>query len=576
MYILGLNEALGASAAILKNGKITAAASEERFSRIKNCWGFPKQAISFCIDVTGIKTSNIDCVVLSYKDPYPHFVQNRAEERRELAPNMLRRLRNTAPMVEYYMPFLNRITDLGRQIYYHQYYPHLKRLQYEEISRMLHIPINKIVSVDHHEIHAYTAYYANPFWSANPTLVLTCDGAGDDISATIYIVRKGNFKRIAHTPHIYSLGLFYAAITGHLGLKAHEDEYKVMGLASYVRKDDVTKLLKVFEKLMWVDGLTFKSSVPARQYGLFLKEKLTGYRFDHIAAAAQIYFEAQLVSWVNNSINETGIKQIACGGGVFLNVKANSKLLARIKTKNIFFMPSPGDDTNAIGAAYYGYKLLSSQLPQTLSSLYLGPEYTESEIMKALIKYQELKIDKPENINLEVAKLLAKGEVVARFAGRMEFGVRALGNRSIMADPRNRDVVENLNKMIKMRDFWMPFAPTILAETADKYLVNAHKIEAPYMIMAFDTKEAGKRDLAAALHPYDKSVRPQILSKYDNPEFYDLISHFMKLTGVGALLNTSFNIHGEPIVESPQDAIYVLRKSSLRYLSLNNFLVHKK
>lgn len=575
MYILGLNEALGASAALLKDGEIVAAASEERFTRIKNCWGFPKQAIRFCLDYAGITPQELNQVVLSYTDPYPHFVKKRAEERIELAPHLLKRLRDISPTVEYHFPILNLLTQLGRDIFFSVYTPKLRTIQYQEISHQLGISKDKIVSVDHHMCHAYAAYFTNLFWKKDPTLILTCDGAGDNVCATVTVVRNSTFERIASTPHIHSLGLFYAAITGHLGLKAHEDEYKVMGLASYVSGVDLTKLSGIFKKLVWTDGLVFKSSVPARQYGLFLKDHLSGYRFDHIAAAAQIYIEEQLVLWIDNCIKKTGIKNVACGGGVFLNVKANSKIINKTKARNIFFMPSPGDDTNAIGAAYQGYALLSKKTPRPLHTLYLGPASTEKEIRIALAKYKKLTIEKPKNINVSIAKLLAQGEIVARCVGRMEFGARALGNRSILADPRKRDVVERLNKMIKMRDFWMPFAPTILDEHVRKYLSNQNAFPAPYMIVAFETTEKGKHDLAAAVHPFDKSVRPQVLKQENNPEYYDLIKHFKKITGVGAVLNTSFNIHGEPIVANPVDALKVFERTDLQYLQLNNFLIKK-
>lgn len=576
LYVLGLNEALGAAAALLKDGEIIAAALEERFTRIKNHWGYPKRAIQFCLDFAGISSRQLDLVVLSYEDPYPHFTKKRAEERLELSPALFKKLRDLAPALEYSLPLLSAATSLGRSLYYTFYQPRLKNLQTAEIARHLQISTDKIVRVDHHVCHATTAFYANSQFKSEKTLLLTCDGAGDNHCATVSVARRGNIERIAQTSHTHSLGLFYAAITSYLGLKAHEDEYKVMGLAPYAASADLTKLKEIFTTLLWVDGLKFASLMPARHYGLYLKDKLPGFRFDHIATATQKFLEDRLVDWVSNAIEETGIRDLTFSGGVFLNVKANQEILKRTKVRRAFFLPSPGDDTNAIGACYYGFKQMQpAVVPQPLHHLYLGPEFSDKEVYKTLAQNKKYKITRPENIAKTVAKLLSQGEVVARFWGRMEFGARALGNRSILADPRRREIVEKINNMIKMRDFWMPFAPTILREKALHYVKNPKRVEAPYMILAFETTELGRTHLAAAIHPHDKSCRPQILDRDVNPEYYGIIIEFEKLTGVEALLNTSFNIHGEPIVATPRDALRVFTRTELRYLQIGNILVSK-
>lgn len=576
IYVLGLNEALGASAALIKDGEIIAAALEERFTRIKNHWGYPRHAIRFCLEYAGLKPQQLDLVVLSYTDPYPHFTKNRAEERPEVAPPLVKKLRDLAPVYEYLFPLLTEVTDLGRQFYYNFYQPRLQALQMTEITKNLKLPTNKIIRVDHHTCHAYCSYFASPDSTTRPTLVLTCDGAGDQLCTTVWQVENNHFTKIAQTPHQFSLGLLYAAVTSHLGLKAHEDEYKVMGLAPYAGSNFTPKLYQVFADLFQVDGLTFKTKVSARHYGMYLRDKLSGFRFDHIAAAAQKFLEDMLVAWVENAIAVSGIRDLTFSGGVFLNVKANQEILKRTKVRRAFFLPSPGDDTNSIGACYYGYKQLRpDEVPQPLHHLYLGPEYSEKEFNKTFAHNKKFKITRPENITKTVAKLLAQGEVVARFWGRMEFGARALGNRSILADPHRREIVEKINKMIKMRDFWMPFAPTILKEKVSHYVKNPKLIEAPYMILAFATTDLGKTNLAAAIHPYDKSCRPQILDRDVNPEYYEIIKEFEKLTGVGALLNTSFNIHGEPIVCTPQDALRVFSKTDLKFLQIGDFLISK-
>ncbi len=576
MNILGINEALGASAAILKDGEIVAASLEERFTRIKNYWGYPKKAINFCCDYAGIKPDKMDLVVLSYTDPYPHFTINRAQETKSATPKFLTRLRDVAPQLEYRFPFINPITDLGRLIYYNYFAQINERLQAQAIAGFLNISPDKIIRANHHLIHAYTAYYSNPYKS-NPTLVLTCDGAGDKLCATIYQVINGKFNLLAKSLHLHSLGLFYAAVTAFLGLNAHEDEYKVMGLAPYAKTGTWHDIYSMFKQLIWVDRLEFKSKIPSRHFDFFLNENLRRVRFDYIAAAAQQFFEDTLLTWIKNAVNQTRVRNVVVAGGVFLNVKANQKITKLKEIKTVYFTPSPGDDTNAFGACYFGYKQLQPKfIPKPLAHLYLGPEFTQIEIKEILKKYKEYRVTNPENINKTVAELLATGKIVARFAGRMEFGARALGNRSILADPRRLEVKHTINHMIKMRDFWMPFAPSILSEDATRYLLNPKKIAAPYMTLAFETTSQGQKDLAAAVHTFDKTVRPQILDNIANPAYYELIQEFKKMTGVGALLNTSFNIHGEPIVCSPQDALSTFKISGLTFLQLENVLISKQ
>ncbi|MBI4057999.1 hypothetical protein HY405_01660 [Candidatus Microgenomates bacterium] len=578
LYVLGLNEALCASAALLRNGEIIAAASEERFTGIKNHWGFPKHATKFVCDFAGITTRELDLVVLSYIDPYPHFTFNRAQERSEIAPEFLQKLRNTAPGLEYKFPVLTPLSALLRRVYYLVYQPRNQLLQVQEIARFLHIDQEKIMRMDHHLAHAYTAYFSNPGRSEKPTLILTCDGAGDNLCTSVFLVRNGSFKRIASTPHIHSLGLLYATVTSYLGLKAHEDEYKVMGLAPYAHKRDYSKIYDIFKNLIWVENLQFNSIIPSRHFGLYLEEELKRFRFDHIAGALQAFTEDILVEWVRNAVQKTKIHNVAVSGGVFQNVKANQKIARLPQVREIFFMPSPADETNAIGAAYYGYKfeIRNSKFEiKPLTNLYLGPEYSQAEILKSLKGYPNLQVKKPKNLAKSVARLLARGEIVARLSGRMEFGTRALGNRSILADPRNQSVVEKINKMIKMRDFWMPFAPTILADCAHLYIKNPKNLDAPFMILTFDTTPQGQHELRAAIHPYDKTTRPQLLKKEDNPAYYYLIDEFRKITGVAALLNTSFNLHGEPIVCTPQQALRVFTKSGLSYLVLKDLIIQK-
>ena len=249
------------------------------------------------------------------------------------------------------------------------------------------------------------------------------------------------------------------------------------------------------------------------------------------------------------------------------------------KVEELFIFPSCGDESNAIGAALAAYmerKTADLPAPAPIRDVYWGEEFTEEEIARALeADGQGLTVHRPQHPAESVAGLLYEGGIVARFEGRAEFGARALGNRSLLADPSRLGAVRRLNDAIKCRDFWMPFAPTILAERADGYLLNPKRLAAPFMIQAFGATEANRGEIHAAMHPYDHTVRPQILERDHNPAYYDLIKAFERRTGRGALLNTSFNLHGSPMVYSPSDALRVLRESGLKWLLMGPFLIEK-
>jgi len=245
----------------------------------------------------------------------------------------------------------------------------------------------------------------------------------------------------------------------------------------------------------------------------------------------------------------------------------------------VFIMPSPGDESTPFGACYWGYLKLTKnkKIPSAPANLYLGSEFTNYQVKNALKRSnKKYNIQRVSDMENTISRLLARGKIVARFAGRMEWGARALGNRSILADASNIDIKETINKMIKSRDFWMPFAPTILSKNATKYIINPKNIEAPYMILAFDTKPDARDDLVAAIHPDDKTARPQVISKKENPEYNKIVKKFKEITGRGVILNTSFNLHGYPIVRTPKDALRVFKNSSLSYMALENYLVTKR
>jgi carbamoyltransferase len=350
-------------------------------------------------------------------------------------------------------------------------------------------------------------------------------------------------------------------------MKAVEHEFKVMGLAPYAKDDRAYNILKT---LIYLEDGNFKAKIPAREFEQFLKENLYRVRFDSIAYGLQKLTEELVPAWIKYWVDKTGISDIALGGGVFMNVKLNMLLCDTYK--NLFVYPSCGDESLALGSCYYGHKYLGESGIEPLGSLYFGPEYSDEQV-EAAIKNRGLKFTKHKDIASKIAKLLKSGKIVASFAGRMEWGARALGNRSILADPRKLENIKIINEAIKQRDFWMPFAPAILEERTADYIENPRT--APYMILAFRSTELSRKNLAATMHPYDHTVRPQIVNSKSNARFYKIIKEFEKLTGCGVVLNTSFNLHGYPIVMTPEDALYVFENSGLNYLAMNNYLVEK-
>jgi carbamoyltransferase len=366
-------------------------------------------------------------------------------------------------------------------------------------------------------------------------------------------------------------------------MKPLEHEYKVMGLAPYASPEGVEKSYEVLKKAITLkeDSLRFYSPIKTPNFKDYIRKNLYLHRFDWIAGAVQRLTEELVTKWIKKWINKTGIHDVALAGGVFMNVKLNLKIMEMPEVNKFFVFPSCGDESLAIGAAYYGYEKICKEKGKNvdiepLGDLYKGPEYSNEYIEKILREEKNLKFKFLDNIEEKIAELLSNKEIVARFAGRMEWGARALGNRSILADASNYEVVKIINEMIKQRDFWMPFAPTIIKEREDDYIINPKKVPAPYMILAFNSKEKSKKDLIAAMHPYDYTLRPQVLEKETNERYYKIIKIFEETTKRGGILNTSFNLHGHPIVCSPEDAIYVFKNSGLKYLALENWLIEKK
>lgn len=585
MLILGISSSHNATACLLKDGKIIACVSEERLNRIKNYWGMPYLAIKECLDINGLKIEDIDYLVLNFLDPKVHakFSSLETEKKSTQTKKILASLWYIKEELLTKFPKSRYFYEKGVSLYYH-YFVDPKQDKYfkQEIESKIGLPQSKILKMDHHTSHGFSAYYSSTLPKNEPTLIFTLDSSGDGICSTVSIGRGNSIKGIAKTTAGTSISDIYQYTTTYLGMKAVEHEHKVMGLAAYSDKSRYQHIVEKLKRLVWINSdLTFGTKIYSQVFYKVLPKIYANERFDNIAGAVQTLTEELVCEWIRKTIKKTGINNIVCAGGTFMNVKVNQRIQEMQEVKSLFVMPSAADESTAIGAAYWGYNLNKDQNTETppiqpLTHLYLGREFND-DIQRVLnkIKNRKYTITKPINLEKTVASLLAKGEVVARFYGPSEWGARALGNRSILAHPNKLEVLTKINKQIKSRDFWMPFAPSIIEEGQDKYFVNNKNIPAPYMILAFDSTKEGQDKLKAACHQYDNTLRPQIVYKDWNPRYYKLIQEFKKQTGIGSLLNTSFNLHGHPIVYSPEDALFVFENSGLKYLALGSYLVQK-
>lgn len=570
MKILGIHDGHNASACLLENGKIIMVLEEERLTRIKNNPGFPKNAIQKIFTENNIGPDDIDYV--AFNGSYMPLPSNRDGTKKQY--------RESSSLKG------DSIRIVKKSPLYLLYKQKRKNERLRDIKQ-IGIPEKKIIFIDHHLAHASAAYYGSPWWKKEQVLVITNDGAGDNICATISIGQNGALNRIFSIHENESVAWYYGMVTFAMGMVPLEHEYKIMGLAPYAPAEGREIAFQKFNNLMKFKGnesLEWKRNpgVPPAAYSYdFVRDLVELMRFDWIAAGLQEWVEKYATEWVRRSIKKTGIHKIALSGGFFMNVKVNQEIAKIPEVTDLFVFPSCGDESNSIGAAFALYAEKCKEIDKEINLEPLGPIYfgtgvKDSEVEQSLLKMKNVSITRYDNIDKQVGMLLAEGNIIARCKGNMEFGARALGNRSILADPSDVRVVKIINDMIKNRDFWMPFAPTILKERSYDYIINPKDIKAPYMLLAFNSNTQNHKDFTAAIHPSDLSARPQILEKEWNPDYYTVIKEFEKVTGRGVILNTSFNLHGYPIVWSPKDALYVFENSGLEYLALGNMLIEKE
>lgn len=568
---VGVHDGHNASAALVLDGKLVFAMQEERLTRIKNQGDAPGLALRQALDL--VPSGSAPSVALNGN--YINYHQwDRETVMRDYAESASLGSRLKQPLK-------NTFVD-------HAYQRH-KAAERTEHLLTLGLAHDQLSTVEHHRAHASAAYYTAP-WRRSPlsfpdrTLVLTCDGSGDRLSATVSVGEGPSLTRIAEVSEHDSIGRLYSLVTRYLGMVPLEHEYKVMGLAPYASAArGSTEVARLFSELFELPPGSMawrrKRGVPSMYaaYG-FLERLLAGHRFDYVAAGAQTFVENMLTVWVRNAIRETGIRRIACSGGVFMNVKANLAILELPEVEDMYVFPSCGDESNSIGAACWEAARAGDAVAP-LEGIHFGDPITDAEaeavLQAAASSGARIRSCWHQDIERVTAENLAQGKIVARAKGCVEFGARALGNRSILARPDATGVVRTINEAIKSRDFWMPFAPSVLAERAARYYEKPKPVASPYMMYAFRACPERAAAFAAALHPYDLTTRAHEVDASHNADYHRLLQEYESITGEGIVLNTSFNLHGEPIVCRAADAVDVLLRSGLQYLALGNWWVEK-
>ncbi len=601
MIILGISAFYhDAAAAIIQDGKVIAAAQEERFTRKKHEASFPSNAIKFCLKYAGVSLDELDAIAF-YDKPFLKF-ERLLETYYTFAPRGLQSFAKAMPVWLKEKLFLKRVI-----------YQELKAIQVFDKKKV------KLLFPEHHLSHAASAFYPSPFQDA---AILTIDGVGEWATASIC---KGDGHQITvlkelHFPH--SVGLLYSAFTYYLGFRVNSGEYKLMGLAPYGDPDSEeverfeniikSKLIDIKDDgSIWLNQDYFNYATGLRMVNDKKWERLFGIpkrlpespleiQHCNLGLAIQKITEEIIIKMATAAKRLTNADYLCMAGGVALNCVANGKLLQKNIFKDIFIQPAAGDAGGALGAAlaaYYLYFEKERQIadqPDGMDGSYLGPEFSDLDIemMARRFKAKYIYYDDFEKLCNKIASLISEGNAIGWMQGRMEFGPRALGNRSILGDPRNPKMQKKLNLKIKYRESFRPFAPSVLEEDANQYFELEKP--SPYMLLVQNVKKDLWKDLPANYHRLpmmeklyhqrstlpaithiDRSARIQTVNEKSNERFWQLLTKFKELTDFGILINTSFNVRDEPIVCTPDEAFRCFMKTEMDYLVIGNYLFDK-
>ncbi len=561
MNVLGFNSVIiDSSASILKDGKPVAVLEEERFTRIKHDGSFPARSIIKSLEMADISTDEIDAVCCSFQEwkavmnRFCGFIKNGS-----------------------FSGMLNSAS--------HRKGEFLKLLRNSDNLKRALGSGKKVIRLNHHLCHAASTFFISPF---ERSAILVMDSTGEDTSVSLHTGKNNKITPLQQLPYAQSLGALYTSVTEYLGFKPNNSEGKVMGLAPYGSPryyENFSEIVR-FEKdggisldLSYFTHHTGKgvhcSDKFRKEFGppRLRKSELTE-RHKDIAESLQKILERAALHIAENLRKTTNEKNLCLAGGVALNSVMNGVLLEKSGFENIFMIPAPSDAGTSLGAAlYYYHQIKNKKRSFVMTSPFFGASYSENDIKNALSEYPGLNFEKRADYIETAAKLLSENQIIGWFQGRFEFGPRALGHRSILADPRKRETKDILNSRVKFRESFRPFAPAVLYEKRKEFFTNAY--DNPFMLFVFPIREE-KRHLVPAVTHVDGTGRGQTVSRENCPLFWKLIKEFEKITDIPVVLNTSFNVRGEPIVNSPEDALECYVKTGMDYLFLHDYIVWKK
>ncbi len=579
IYILGVTGLSHSfhdnSAVLVKNGKVLFAATEERYTRIKHDKNFPTFSIKEALKFTKTNKKDINCIAVGY--PKRNFIEPFVGNN----------------FVDLFATIINWIK--GRKLLFlsdaiNIILGELVQNSKGNLARKF-VKDKEVVFVGHHLAHAASAYFLGGY---NKCLAVSLDAFGPTsggklISGAAYQCNNNKIEKcLEEIGADRSIGLFYTSVTQALGFTPGDGEGKTMGLAAYgdpkVVYNKIRRFAPSFKSNKWqkVSGWSemffstrkeFRAIFDTLAIGNELKCLIEKYGRENVAAAAQRVLEEEVIAYFRYLVKKYKACDLALAGGLFLNVKMNKRISEIEGVESIFVQPNAGDGGTALGAALqvYSEKIGFKKLPERIDNVSWGSQYSNAQIKQELKKHEKNVVFKEyKDIESIAAKRILEGKVVGWFQGRFEWGPRALGYRSVLIDPRRMDIKDLLNNTLKNREWFMPFAPSVLDEYGSNYFKNYKK--SPFMTMAFDVKKNKVADIKAAIH-VDNTARPNSVARSHNPRYYQLIKVFYRLTGIPVVLNTSFNKHGLPIVNSPQDAIEHLQENCIEELVIGNFLV---
>lgn len=548
MVILGITHPISWNTAscLLVDGKLVAMAEEERFTRVKHAPRvIPEQSMKFCLKQAGLSINNVDYIAVGWGHPN----------------TIVRHLLSS--WIKNSVTF--RKQDRSLKGIFYDYFFNL----YLTAMLLKAYHDKEIIFVNHHLAHAASSFFVSGFDQA---AIISLDGSGGDESGVLAVGQDDTIKIIRSFGLRSSWGAFYEEITHKLGFKRHSGEGKVMGLAAYGKPDlsmfDFINYERELASFDWDKMLSFVRGIKTRSPN----EALTEYH-KNLAATLQAALEKAAIMMCIYLKNNTGLRKLCICGGVSLNCSMNGKIFGSGIFEDIFIQPAAYDSGSALGAAIWCYIKKTSKCPDIyLSNAYWGPEYSNEEVEKAIKSYGVKKYRRCSDIYEETAQLLTQGKIIGWLQGRMEIGPRALGARSILANPSFPWIRDKVNNEVKHREPWRPFAPSILSEYVNEYVDNA--CYSPFMLIAFNAKKSNIKKIISASH-VDGTVRIQTVEKKDNPCYWELIERFRQRTGIPALLNTSFNDKDEPIVCSPTDALKTFFLCGMDYLVMGDFIISK-